>query len=167
MFLWWRLFSGFADSLKVLGGGIHFNLIESFLVVRRWWCRCSFSLLKLINIDVERAIIKIFQNIFSTSLNCLYNFVVGAFSTPSHAFFFQFFSLQPCYLCHIDWGNFVLPLQSVLQKQPLVVFCKKKFTENRLCWSLFLIKLQGLRTVTLLKRRDSSAGVFLWNLQKF
>ena len=49
MFLWWRLFSSFADSLKVLGGGIHFKLIESFLVVERRWCRCLFSLLKLIN----------------------------------------------------------------------------------------------------------------------
>ena len=70
MFLWWRLFSSFADSLKVLGGGIHFKLIESFLVVERRWCRCSFSLLKLIN--------RRFQNIFSTSLNCLYNFLVAA-----------------------------------------------------------------------------------------
>ena len=25
MFLWWRLFSSFADSLKILEGGIHFN----------------------------------------------------------------------------------------------------------------------------------------------
>ena len=79
MFLWWRLFSSFADSLKVLGGGIHFKLIESFLVVERRWCRCSFSLLKLINRRFSReSHYKIFQNIFSTSLNCLYNFVVGA-----------------------------------------------------------------------------------------
>ena len=126
MFLWWRLFSGFADSLKVLGGGIHFNLIESFLVVRRWWCRCSFSLLKLINIDVERAIIKIFQNIFSTSLNCLYNFVVGAGILHSKScVLFPIFSLLPCYLGHIDRGYFVFPLQSVFQKQSLVVFCQK------------------------------------------
>ena len=47
----------------------------------------------------------------------------------------------------------------------MVVFCKKgvlktfaNFTENHLCWSLFLIKLQDLRTVTLLKR-DSNTGV--------
>ena len=79
MFLWWRLFSSFADSLKVLGGGIHFKLIESFLVVERRWCRCSFSLLKLINRRFSReSHYKIFQNIFSTSLNCLYNFVVAA-----------------------------------------------------------------------------------------
>ena len=49
MFLWWRLFSRFADSLKVLGGGIHFKLIESFLVVDRRRYKCSFSLHKLIN----------------------------------------------------------------------------------------------------------------------
>ena len=48
IFAWWRLFSSFAD-FKVLGGGTHFKLIEYFLVVERRWCRCSFSLLKLIN----------------------------------------------------------------------------------------------------------------------
>ena len=49
MFLLWQLFSSFAGSLKVLGGGIHFKLIKSFFVVKRRWCRCSFSLLKLIS----------------------------------------------------------------------------------------------------------------------
>ena len=49
MFLWWRLFSSFADSLKVLGGGIHFKLIDSFLIEERRRYRCSVCLLKLIN----------------------------------------------------------------------------------------------------------------------
>ena len=40
------------------------------------------------------------------------------------------------------------------------------FTGKHLCWSLFLIKLQGLRPATLLKR-DCSKGVFLWILAKF
>ena len=79
MFLWWLLFSNFADFLKAFGGGIQFKLIEYFLVVERRWCRCSFSLLKLINRRFSReSHYKIFQNIFSTSLNCLYNFVVVA-----------------------------------------------------------------------------------------
>ena len=54
MFLWWRLFSSFADSLKVFGSGIHFKLIESLLVVERRLCRGSFSLLKLINRHFSR-----------------------------------------------------------------------------------------------------------------
>ena len=39
-------------------------------------------------------------------------------------------------------------------------------SENHLCWSPFLIKLQAFRPATLLKR-DSNTGVFLWILQKF
>ena len=96
MFLWWRLFTSFADCLKVLRGGIHFKLIKSFLVVERRWCRCSFSLLKLINRRfLERAIIKIFQYIFSTSPNCLYNFVVaaGILDPKSYVLFPIFFFL--------------------------------------------------------------------------
>ena len=38
------------------------------------------------------------------------------------------------------------------------------FIGKHLCWSLFLIKLQALRPVTLLKE-DSNTGVFLWILQ--
>ena len=40
------------------------------------------------------------------------------------------------------------------------------FTGKLLCWILFSVKLQVFRPVTLLKR-DSSTGVFLWNLQNF
>ena len=40
------------------------------------------------------------------------------------------------------------------------------FTGKNLCWSLFLIKLQTFRPVTLL-RRDSNTGFFVWNLQSF
>ena len=39
------------------------------------------------------------------------------------------------------------------------------FTGKRLCWSLFLIKLQAWRAATLWKR-GSNTRVFLWNLQK-
>ena len=46
IFLSWRLFSSFADFLKILGGGIYFKFIGSFLVAARRWCRDSFSLLK-------------------------------------------------------------------------------------------------------------------------
>ena len=35
VFLWWRFFSRFSDSLKILGGGIYFKLIGSFLYVGR------------------------------------------------------------------------------------------------------------------------------------
>ena len=38
------------------------------------------------------------------------------------------------------------------------------FTGRQLCWSLFLIKLQALRSATLLKR-DSNRGIFLRNLR--
>ena len=126
MFLLWRLFSSFADALKFLEGGIHFKLIESFLLVERRWCRCSFSLLKLINRRFSRQ--SHYKNFFRTSFQQVFIILwqLQAFSTRSHAFFFRFFSLQLCQLCHIDRGNFVLPLYSVLQKQPLVVFCKKK-----------------------------------------
>ena len=41
-----------------------------------------------------------------------------------------------------------------------------KFTEKRLCWSLFLIKLQAFRPTTSLNS-DSNIDVFLWNLQNF
>ena len=79
MFLWWRLFSNFVDSLKVLGGGIHFKLIGSFLFVEKRWCRWSFSLFKLINRRFPREgyYKKFSENLF-ISLNCLYNFVVAA-----------------------------------------------------------------------------------------
>ena len=53
------------------------------------------------------------------------------------------------------------------KKQPPEVFYKKSvlknvliFTGKHLCWSLFLIKLQALRSATLLKR-DSNTGVYL------
>ena len=40
------------------------------------------------------------------------------------------------------------------------------FTGKHLCWSLFLIKLQTFRLVTLSKR-DSYTGVFLWIMWNF
>ena len=40
------------------------------------------------------------------------------------------------------------------------------FTGKQLCWSLFLIKLQALRSATLLKR-DSKTGVLLWIFRNF
>ena len=53
-----------------------------------------------------------------------------------------------------------------LEKQPSEVFCKKcalknvaNFTGKHLCLGLFLIKLQGVRPATLLKR-DSGTGLF-------
>ena len=69
---------------------------------------------------------------------------------------------------------FQLPLKkynmSSGQGQPPAVFYKKKVLlkilqisqKNYLCWSIFLIKLQGLRSAILLKR-DSSTGIFLRN----
>ena len=57
------------------------------------------------------------------------------------------------------------------QRQPPEVFCKKgtlknfaNFAVKHLCWGLFLITLQALRSATLLKR-DSNAGVFLRKLR--
>ena len=38
-----------------------------------------------------------------------------------------------------------------------------KFTGKHLCWSLFLNKVAGLKSATLLKR-DPNTGVFLWIL---
>ena len=79
MFLWWRLFSSFVDSLKVFGGGMHLKLIGSFLFVERRWCRWSLSLLKLINWRFPReSHYKTFSENLFISLNCLYNFVVAA-----------------------------------------------------------------------------------------
>ena len=59
------------------------------------------------------------------------------------------------------------------RKQLLEVFCKKDVLKNlvnfigkHLCWSLFLIKLQQIRSATLLTL-DSSTDVFLRNLQNF
>ena len=53
------------------------------------------------------------------------------------------------------------------QKHSPEVFCKKSvlknfanFTEKHQYWSLFLIKLQGCRSATLIKR-DSNTDVFL------
>ena len=40
------------------------------------------------------------------------------------------------------------------------------FTEKHLCWSLFLIKLQAFRPVTLLKK-VSNTSVCLWNLWSY
>ena len=37
------------------------------------------------------------------------------------------------------------------------------FTGEHLCWSLFLVKLQGWRPATLLKR-NTNTGTFVWNL---
>ena len=61
----------------------------------------------------------------------------------------------------------LLPLPGFVQKQPPEVSCKKgvlknlaNFTGKRLCWSLFLIKLQVFRSANLLKR-DSNTDVFL------
>ena len=55
------------------------------------------------------------------------------------------------------------------QKQPPGVFCEKFcpkyltiFWGKRLCWSLFFIKLQTFRPVTL-KKRESNTGVLLRN----
>ena len=52
---------------------------------------------------------------------------------------------SPVFMCR--WS-----LSTYYFKQPLGVFCKKgvlknfgNFTGNRLCWSLFLVKLQALR----------------------
>ena len=157
MFLWWRLFSCFADSLKVLGSGIHFKLIESLLAVERRLCRCSLSLLKLINRHFSR--------------KSHYNFVeAAAFSTPSYAFFFRFFSFWSRYLCHIDgkflYNPFFRSSHCWCSVKKAVLKNFANLLENQLCWSLFLITLQGLRTVTLSKR-DSNTSVFLWNLQNF
>ena len=51
-------------------------------------------------------------------------------------------------------------ISSTIQKQPLEVFCKKgvlrnfvKFTVKHLCQSLFLNKIAGFRSATLLKKR--------------
>ena len=59
------------------------------------------------------------------------------------------------------------------QKKPPKVFYKKAvlknfaiFTGKRLCWSLFLIKLQDSSPAFLLKR-DSNTGLFLWILRNF
>ena len=54
---------------------------------------------------------------------------------------------------YIDAAPDVFYTKAVLKNYAL-------FTEKQLCWSLFLIKLQALRSATLLKR-DFSTGVFL------
>ena len=49
------------------------------------------------------------------------------------------------------------------------MFFKKfaNFKGKHLCWSFFLIKLQAFRLPATLLKRDSSADVVLWNLQRF
>ena len=67
----------------------------------------------------------------------------------------------------INKGCFKRGCNSPFQKQPPKVSCKKAafknfaiFAGKHLCWSLFLISLQGQNPSTSLKR-DSSAGLFL------
>ena len=77
--------------------------------------------------------------------------------------------------CSKYWRNpqIIVPVH-YFQKQPPEMFCKKRgvlkkfanFMGKHLYWSLFLIKLQAIRPATLLKR-NSSTGVFLWNLRNF
>ena len=72
---------------------------------------------------------------------------------------------------HNNWkrlSKIIVPFLAWCQKQPPEIFCKKAFLKNfaiftgkHLCWSLFLTKLQVLRSATLLKR-DSNTSVFLW-----
>ena len=59
------------------------------------------------------------------------------------------------------------------KKQPPKVVYKKAVRKNftmfmrkHLCWSVFSIKLQAFRPITLLKR-ESNTGYFLWILQNF
>ena len=53
-------------------------------------------------------------------------------------------------------------LRCSVKKVVLKIF--GNFAGKRLCWSLFLMKLQGWWPAILLKR-DSNTGVFLWNLR--
>ena len=63
------------------------------------------------------------------------------------------------------FNNFFQEPSLIISSLPEVfckkVFLKKKNSWKQLRWSLFLIKLQELRPVTLVKR-DSTTGVFLW-----
>ena len=160
MFLWWRLFSCFADSLKVLGSGIHFKLIESLLAVERRLCRCSLSLLKLINRHFSR--------------KSHYNFVeaAGILHPKLCVLFPIFFFLVPLPLSYrreilyFLYNPFFRSSHCWCSVKKAVLKNFANLPENQLCWSLFLITLQGLRTVTLSKR-DSNTSVFLWNLQNF
>ena len=54
----------------------------------------------------------------------------------------------------------------VLQNTTVILKNFPNFTRMRLCWSLFLIKLQACGPATLLKS-DSNTGFFLWNLRSF
>ena len=54
-------------------------------------------------------------------------------------------------------------LLSEKKKKKCVLKSFAKFDEKLLCWSLFVNKVTGLSTITLLKR-DSKTDVFLWIL---
>ena len=71
-----------------------------------------------------------------------------------------------CWNCPLDFK--LRSYVAFLQKQPLEVFCKKSafggfsgFVGGRLCWGLFLIKLQTWWPV----KGDPSMGVFLFIIQ--
>ena len=74
-------------------------------------------------------------------------------------------------ICDLDHMN-VTYICVVRKKHPLLeiqIGILKNFTTftgKHMCWSLFLIKLQGYSPETLLKR-NSNTGVFLWILQNF
>ena len=96
---------------------------------------------------------EIFRNIFL--LNTYF------FTVPVYTFLFKFFLYYYRY-----YMNLIKLINNYIDAAPDVFYTKAVlknyalFTEKQLCWSLFLIKLQALRSATLLKR-DFSTGVFL------
>ena len=106
------------------------------------------------DVFLDRATIKKFQNMFSTSLNLpsqlMYLYPSCRYSPPKTMCSFSIcFLVAPLPLSirrQKFSGNFVFPLQFILQKQPQEVFCKKgvlktfaNFTGKHLCSSPFLI----------------------------
>ena len=77
-------------------------------------------------------------------------------------------------LCVYCWKIFEqIVTVAYLKKQQPEVICKKgalknftNVTGNRLCWSLFIIKLQTWGPATFFKR-DSDTGVLQWDLRSF
>ena len=127
---------------------------------------------ELHNRCLPRVVIKIFQNIFPTGLNCLYNlctFVAAAgILHPKPCILFPTFFLVALLPFSYRHGKFCSS-SSIGPSETVSRYSVKKGVLKNFAnfyWNLFLVKLQAWRLATLLKR-DSNTDVFLWNLRNF
>ena len=107
------------------------------------------------DVFIDRAFIKNFQNIFSASLNCLYNliYVISSqpqiYCTPSHTFFSQFFFFVAPLPLSYRHGKFCT--SSSVRSSETASRCSVKFRKFQL-ESLFN-KVAGLKVCGFIKKR--------------